>query len=362
MQKESEGPTTSLRQLLTTSDSAKTTRKQMLAVLLSVDDAMIHACITRQVARHAHMRSHPTKHELKENMELAANIPGQYISIICDKIGLPMTNRQCAQVVDDIALYLRGGPDSDKIAVAIDMVQTTQSWPITRTHEGLRKYTDFTKVTVYNTCEKDLAHRSIVDRFLTDLRPQIQDGPDYDKPRPVPFVEVGFSDQIYLRLQQHSSHTNSNYLMNLFHAAVENRFGGIFKLHQEVLSLCSEPADAWLGEIAFTQLCKGYVTEASGFSHSGAGLSIGNFYERLPAEIWDTMYLHGARTEKIERNLQKEEEIARVRHFAEPGAHQRFEDEILKDIESVEQISRTLQSLEELRQIDQEIKELLEST
>lgn len=61
----------------------------------------------------------------------------------------------------------------------------------------------------------------------------------------VPFAsavcEIGYARNVQRRLKEHASHINSNYIMNLMHAAFKYQYPGLFVLQQHVLFRCSGP-------------------------------------------------------------------------------------------------------------------------
>lgn len=362
IQREYEGPPTSLRKLMQNPQTAETTRRQMLGMLASVDDDLLKSCITRQIARHASCRSHPTKKILKQNLGIAADFPCQYINILCDRIGLPLTNKQCSQIVTDIDLYLRGGVESDTIAESIDQAMNrTSTWPIALSQKGLRRYTDFKQVNVNNLHKQDEHRRYVIQSFLSDLRTQLQKAADCDRPRMIPFVEVGFSNNVKARLKQHAKHTSSNYIMNLFHAVIEHRFPSTFVLHQQVIYLCLDATETWLGEIAFTQLCKAYVDDASGFSHHGAGFSNGSSYRQLTGRNWDAISLYASFLGKISQNLVKEREIAQRWNRTQSGRDHEIIDELEQNSRRQQRLLELSKTFTRISEVDHEIETTLQT-
>ncbi|EXJ85998.1 hypothetical protein A1O1_06367 [Capronia coronata CBS 617.96] len=209
-------------------------------------------------------------------------------------------------------------------------------------------------VTVNKLHEQDHNRRSVVEHFVRDLRRDLDIRAGYDKPRHVPFLEVGFSDQVIKRLRAHAKHTCSNYVMNLFHAATERRFPGTFELHQHVLYLCSDPAETWLGEIAFTQLCKGYITEGSGFSHHGAGFSHGSSYWSRTEQELNMLFLYKDADGSIQRRLKEDGELARKLDFGRPGAQEELVGKVEKDIEGMEAVLKMVETIKEIQELDSE--------
>ena len=240
--KEHEGPKTSSRKLLPRPAMAQWARGEMLRMFAAVDRDLLQSCLSRRLSQDSRNRHHPTRRALRANAKRASTFPAQYVNIICDRSGSPPTNFQCLQICEDIVLYLSDRPESAALAERIDQaIAATSKWPRSYARRGVRRYPDWRSVIVKKKFRKDHNRREVIAYFIQQLLIELQDAIAQGRlhvPRHFSWIEIGFSDKPIKRLRAHARHIQSNYLMNLVHAALQVRFPGVFILQQEILSLC----------------------------------------------------------------------------------------------------------------------------
>jgi hypothetical protein len=100
---------------------------------------------------------------------------------------------------------------------------------------------------------------------------------DWTKPLRYPLVEVGYSNRSIKRLENHSAHIGSNYVMNLMESIADvihhHLNGDFFCIEQAIIYLIWMPEQAEIAEIGWTKLAEGYTGNGGGFSHYPAGRS-----------------------------------------------------------------------------------------
>ncbi|TIA21495.1 hypothetical protein D6C81_03747 [Aureobasidium pullulans] len=107
-------------------------------------------------------------------------------------------------------------------------------------------------------------------------------------------LEFGYGLYIPDRLKAHRSHTDSNYIMNLYESICHVMWPGIFRLHQFAIFLIVTPDEAATSEMVLTLCGNGYHSYGTGFSHHAAGQSSSKAFQlfkpRMTAEFleWST--------------------------------------------------------------------------
>lgn len=169
--------------------------------------------------------------------------------------------------------------------------------------------------------EKKRQSRSRIGRglaFCANLRARLARIPEekMDDPLDVPFVEIGYSNDMPTRFDNHRSHSSSSSILNLFEAICHLQWPDEFNLWQFVIHCCCKPDRVALGEIFFTQLCEGYIHNAGGFSTYPAGRSVFSAYNQeyggwAEADEWVVKNMlveenHAREQEKWEANIEKQ--------------------------------------------------------
>ena len=279
---------------------------QVISILASLDDELLTALIDGTLPRKAEIPEGRIHNALADVQKHSGVSPAIYMNCICDGMGISPTPRQWQMVCAQIKVYLGRDSMANDLAAKVDMtIQATSSWPRSRAKSGLRRYTDFS--TPFRPSFSQERRQKVL-KFVSEMEKRIQ--PDLnsgrqDVPLSAPVVEVGFSINVLARLEQHSKHQNSNYIMNLAEAMLRHLYGRSFRLQQSVIFTCWEPEHPWFSEIVLTQLAQGYTEWAGGFSHAAAGESNRGAYDSFSERTWVPLRHHSLATGHILKELDK---------------------------------------------------------
>lgn len=210
-----------------------------------------------------------TSTELRKirNRVIETSQPAIYRQALVDDRGKSPTPNQLLSVLDDIEHHYLS-PDPDPIIVAsIDSFKNPKS-SRNAARQGYRKYLARKPG---SPCSRSRIHR--LDMFCSKLRKRLLSIPHSDRDQPLkePLSEMGYSMEVLKRLKRHRDHQNSNFIMNLFEAACERLYPGVFSIKQNIIFLIFDKMHASLSEIALTALGQGYIFNAGGFSFHPAG-------------------------------------------------------------------------------------------
>lgn len=117
------------------------------------------------------------------------------------------------------------------------------------------------------------AWRVQIERFIDGIKKRLLTSPYPDSPMESAILEFGYGLYIPDRLKAHRSHTDSNYIMNLYESICRVMWPGIFRLHQFAIFLIVTPDEAATSEMVLILCGNGYHTHGTGFSHHAAGQS-----------------------------------------------------------------------------------------
>ncbi|KAL8941708.1 MAG: hypothetical protein Q9216_002081 [Gyalolechia sp. 2 TL-2023] len=289
--------------------------QSMLLILASIDEQLLKAIINGQVARHSQIRNDPVGSILTRINHRSDPPPSIYINSICDEEGMSPTPIQWLLVCESMKLYVVGGRESDELAIEVDQViYPSELWPKPATRAAAR----FHRYTEWDTrlhLESDLVcthKREVIFEFVGNMRERLDRefaAKRKHTPLTAPVVEVGFSDCVLRRSGQHRQHQGSNYMMNLAEAVFEYYFPGMFHLHQHVIYHCWREIQPRYSEMLLTRLAQGYIYNAGGFSHYGAGFSNSSSFRRRSQKEWNQFHLEvwNDNFEKRLRKLQAQE-------------------------------------------------------
>ncbi|KAL8903837.1 MAG: hypothetical protein Q9207_003667 [Kuettlingeria erythrocarpa] len=294
LRQEEETPQTPLKDWPEDKEMSDKLFQGLILILVSMDEDLLQAVITGQVAKRAQNPTSRLRSVLRE-MEKSreAQPPSIYINSLCDEAGLSPTISQWRSICDLMDLYIQDSDAGDRLAIDVDQtVHPTPNWPIpnTRRLKKLRRYAEFVWLT---RDERDLintSRRKNISEFIASMRIRLAEESQFggeNVPLKAPVVEVGFSDRVYERLRQHRHHESSNYIMNLADALFQHRYPGWFRLHQHIIYHCWRETQPWYSEILLSRLAQSYTQNAAGFNHYGAGGSNGSSYAKRSAEDWE---------------------------------------------------------------------------
>ena len=233
--------------------------------------------------------------------------PSIYLNTLCDGKGISPTPTQWGQVCNSMMLYTQRS--SNELAEKIDhTISPSTSWPRSLATRGLRRYADersYLKERDPRPCE---SRRDKIRYFVEEMVKRVEEAGDQkDIPFARPVIEIGYSIDSLERLEEHRTHRNSNYIMNLAHATFEYLYPGMFGLQQNIIYGCYRAAQPWLAEIIFTQLAQGYTQGACGFSHYPAGCSNTSAYSTTSTEEWVKYFLRAERLYGLEKQAAEDE-------------------------------------------------------
>jgi hypothetical protein len=191
--------------------------------------------------------------------------PCIYIQYLVDSQGFSPTPKTLFEILDAVEKYTVGFEDpnnteSSEFAKKIEGRTMQTVFGIRGRPAGDRKYV------------KSKIHKANITVWLAATRARLNGCPA-DEPLARPLCEVGYATKPGERLEQHSKHSSSNYIMNLTEAVCKTMFKQ-YSMAQFVLFHLFHPVHAMIGEIICTRLSLGYISHGGGFSHHPAGESV----------------------------------------------------------------------------------------
>ncbi|KAI4190036.1 MAG: hypothetical protein L6R41_001055 [Letrouitia leprolyta] len=298
--------------------------RSLILIFLSIEDDLLKAIIQGQVAR---LGQHPMSKVGSLLMEMRTcqdQPPAIYMNSLCDHEGISPTPFQWRIVCDIMRLYVEGDQESDELATVLDqLIHPTSNWPkpIRARDKKFHRYTEWK---TWSIDESDVVcdhRRTNIRLFVENMEQRLDrevETTGEHTPLTAPVVEVGFSGNAIARLADHRKHRNSNYIMNLAQAAFEYKYPNMFHLNQHIIYHCWRETQPWDSEILLTRLAQGYIHNAGGFSHHGAGLSNFSSWKDLPMEVWESLEERIASTPGFKRRAQQERDrVTLAREAAE---------------------------------------------
>ena len=339
MQKDASGPhNTPLRKYTQGIHSQKSwALSEIIGILVSMDDELLKGLIDGSLSRKAEIPAGRVSNALQRIRDQSPSPPSIYQNCICDRMGISPTPVQWETVCSCMSEYVRGGKESDELAMTVDqLIYPTDKWPPSLAKEGLRRYTEWRSYMKDNGNRKpSTPHRDMVGHFVKEMTTRIKDDLQSGRghiPLAAPVIEIGFTINTGRRLREHRTHLHSNYLMNLAEAMFKHLYPSTFRLQQLVIYACWSPSQPWFSEIILTQLGQGYTDCAGGFSHYPAGRSNGSAYTKTSLSKWDRFGYEARRSGLLEREIKQiEDRIEREREESRRESERRnaaFEAEL----------------------------------
>lgn len=312
MQEDASGPhSTPLRKYTEGTRPKKTwALSEIIDILVSMNTELMKSLIDGSLSRKAEITTGEVSIALQRILDQKPLPPSIYQNCICDAMGISPTPLQWERVCTLMLEYVRGGNESDDLAILVDqLVRPTEEWPPHLAKRGLRRYTEWRSFIVDDgDTAPSRRHRDMVRRFVSEMLKRIEGDLQNGKgniPLAAPVIEIGFSIKYVCRLREHRRHEQSNYLMNLAEAMFKHAYHDTFRLQQLVIYACYRPSQPWFSEIILTQLGQGYTEGAGGFSHYPAGRSNGSAYNKTSRGQWNQFEHETARSGHLDRELKK---------------------------------------------------------
>lgn len=233
-------------------------------MLLGFDPDILHAFVEGDIPKQAKSnRSLDRKLRLIKNVEKEEYCPSIYAQYLINSLGESPTPATLLKIMDSIELYSKGlgtrDAESESLAAKVDTARPTQNWSMATARKGERRYLKGDK------------QRNICIQWIKNVRERLKDL-EMNKPLDRPLVEVGYATSPTDRLNQHRTHSSSNYLMNLTEAVCKINHPA-YKIEQFVLFKLVHVTHAMYAEIISTRMALAYTSQGGGFCHFVAGIS-----------------------------------------------------------------------------------------
>jgi hypothetical protein len=288
------------------SDDARWVAKFITLILKSSEDCVIEAVTFGNLARDRR-RDPKLAAYLQRLWKKAQYMPSIYHQQLVNKKGESPSATQLGIMIDCMRSYAKGSghPLTKNLAVDVDHTLANKidnirhSVDPARSDKGFRWYLWKEKE---DSVEQYGAQTNVnllvegrvreVLHFCERLEERLKQIPeaDRDKPLTFPLVQVGCSRHSLVRLENHSAHIGSKYVMNLMESigkVTERAVKDLFQIEQAVIYLMWTPEQAEIAEIGWTRLSDGYIGNGGGFSHYPTGR--GKYYsvQRANSPMWE---------------------------------------------------------------------------
>jgi hypothetical protein len=278
------------------------------------------------------------------NMEKKTRCPSIYIQYLVDNQGFSPTPKKLYEILDDAEKYTIGfqdqsNTDSSDFAKKIEGRTLKSIFNVQGRPTGERKYV------------KKKEHVTNITAWLAATRARLHGCPQ-DEPLARPLCEVGYATKPVERLERHSKHQSSNYIMNLTEAICKTKFPQYF-IAQFVLFHMFHPVHAMVGEIICSRLSQCYTAHGGGFSHHAAGQSVAGASE-MPVTYYRDLRNVVFSSPMYQDNMRKDIKAigAKTEKLAELGTEAVAHVEELKELDG--QLPENVSVLEEKQSIVQE--------
>lgn len=257
-------------------------RYKLLDIAAAIPLKILQTAITGSIPRTFHTEEQ-VKAFTKSARHQAANAPSIYSQYLVNESNNESPSPiQLRKVIEAIRLYCTLDEESAHLfAYDVDSIKFSGTALKARSRRGFRKYFEQKSDRFGESVdEPSSTKRSKTLDFCDALEHRLDGMPEEQQGEPltIPLVEIGYTARVEQRLQQHSSHQSSNYIMNLVEAISQHLYNSgdltrLYRMKQFVLYNIWESEQAALAEIFFTHVSHGYTDNGGGFSHYPAGLS-----------------------------------------------------------------------------------------
>ncbi|KAL8690665.1 MAG: hypothetical protein Q9218_003940 [Villophora microphyllina] len=317
----------------------------IIAMMASIDPDLLRAIIEGQVPRKAQIPNTAVSNRLGDMMRNRDPPPSVYLNAICDDEGFSPTPLQWRTVCRLLQLYVSESAEADDLAAEVDQViYPLQRWPKPKhgRKRKLRRYTELVSTSDEDHAEPCRQRRLMVWNFSVEMLKivdhEISQGRGH-VPLVAPVKEIGISNSPIERLRDHRRHRRSNYIMNLTEATFRHQFDDHFGLKQYIIYNCWREDQSWASEILLTRLAQGYITNAGGFSHYGAGHSNGGPWRGRSAQDWARFQERVWSESGVRERLQGVHDRA-VARLEEAKRQEKEEDMYIESLESLRKLVR----------------------
>ena len=308
-------------------------------MLYTMHPSILEAAVNGDLAKELADRDSQASRQVRRIGEIIeifdGRIPCIYVHFLVNTRGDAPTRDEMQNVCLDVRRYVGGDDDfARQIDCAINVKPAEGP--------GHRRYIP------------NAAARKVILDFLHDLERGLG-AYTGTEPLPLPLGEVGYTWKPWERLPCHRDHkSSSNYLMMLWEAATHRRYPQ-YRMSQNVVMICLQAEQSWMGEVAFTQLLHSYIFEGRGFNHMPAGLSVNSGLETVSAVEWAELRMEVTRG----RDIMDEIENGMARAKAANGEVKvRREEELRRGQEEEDREKKDLQELEEAFELTVELMHL----
>ena len=118
-----------------------------------------------------------------------------------------------------------------------------------------------------------------------------------------PLSEVGWARNLQERLDQHTKHQSSNYLMNMTESICRVKYKD-YGIRQYGIFRIFETEHAMLGEILCSRIAQAYTSHGGGFSHHSAGISTPGAY-KLGEDVYRNYRIETYDDPEWQQNMQE---------------------------------------------------------
>jgi hypothetical protein len=281
---------------------------ELRLMLISYEPLILKHIVRGNLARAA-MTDKELGRKLQQLYDAGNAKPCIYEHYLVNNDGIAPTPNMLYDAMDTIELYLKGRGKSDRASSAVAAKIDNAIKPRTRGYDsdgGERRY-----------C-KNITQEGNVNLWIEATRDRLYDL-DPDEPLKRTLVEVGYALNGPERLQQHRSHSNSNYIMNLVEAVFSiSNYKERYFMKQFIVHHIYRASHAMYEEILIARLGLGYTCFGGGFSYCAAGISGRGaadreereelYYQKLEVRVFkDKSFLQ--RFEKEEEKVTAESEL-----------------------------------------------------
>lgn len=328
-----------------------------LEIFRAMDPHLLKALIRGRLSLEANIEGSPVSQALKVINVPEIVEPSIYMNTICDRKGVSPTPYQWREICNLMSRYLRKDRQGNMLAAEVDQtINPSEKWPESKTSTGFRRYIEAVGLKNMNPEYFSEDRREIIRTFIRNMRSRIADEEAAGRlhvPFSSPVVEVGYSINSHVRLEEHRHHRSSNYLMNLADALFAYNYDRKFTLQQHIIYCCYMPDQPWIAEIIFTQITQGYTDKARGFSHYPAGRSNISGYRKVVEEDWDRYYVNAVERYDLENRAAAEHEATRLELERVQNEH----DLRKAKIECVQSLTNLIEAMNRVREMESAILE-----
>ncbi|EME39101.1 hypothetical protein DOTSEDRAFT_38355 [Dothistroma septosporum NZE10] len=252
---------------------------------------------------------------LADNMLLSVKCPCIYMFEIIDSLGRPMTLQDLENFYDTADVYGKPDPNNPAHTTLAIGVDEADGKELTAPEKLMRGSTSIPGGTNERRFLENAHQRSTLRDLLNKLKPEIQRLRvvlrSHDR---VPWVfrEAGYTDDGPTRIIQQTTDTLANALMSLFDS-IGAYLGGQYRIHGQVVYVCSRKTHASLGEMVMSLLGQTYDGTGKGFNNHAAGSQLKSLKNYDGQTFWDERTLALLQRSDFGSNMAAEDQRLQAR-------------------------------------------------